>query len=43
MNELKIALAKLSATERTIKVFFRNDDVDVDEPTLRQLLTQLRA
>lgn len=43
MNELKIALAKLSATERTIKVFFRNDDVDVDEPTLRQLLKLFSA
>ena len=38
MNELKNALAKLETDNRTINVFFRNDDVDVDEPALRQLL-----
>lgn len=38
MNELKNALAKLETDSRTINVFFRNDDVDADEPALRQLL-----
>lgn len=46
MNELEMALSKLKASERIINVFFRNDDVDVDEPALRQLLatfTELKA
>lgn len=38
MNELESALAKLKTSERTLNVFFRNDDVDADEPTLRQLI-----
>lgn len=43
MNELKNVLANLETGERTLKVFFRNDDVDVDEPTLRQLLSTFRS
>ena len=38
MNELEYALSRLESSGRTLKVFFRNDDVDVDELTLRQLL-----
>ena len=38
MDKLESALAKLKASERTLDVFFRNDDVDTDETTLRQLI-----
>lgn len=43
MNELENALAKLETSNRVLKVFFRNDDVDVDEPTLRQLLSSFES
>lgn len=38
MERLKNELRKLNAAGQTINVFFRDDDVDEDEPTLRQLI-----
>lgn len=38
MERLKTELQKLEAEARTVNVFFRDDDVDEDEPTLRQLI-----
>ncbi len=43
MNELEAALAKIETSERTLNVFFRNDDVDADEQTLRQLLSSFES
>ncbi|HYE71987.1 MAG TPA: hypothetical protein VEF04_01600, partial [Blastocatellia bacterium] len=37
-NQLRQTLAGLSEQSQTINIFFRDDDVDVDEPSLRRLL-----
>lgn len=37
-NELRTALAQQQAAGKTVEVFFRDDDVDEDEATLRRLL-----
>jgi hypothetical protein len=42
IERLKNELQRPEAKERTINVFFRDDDIDEDEPTLRQLLGLFR-
>lgn len=38
LAQLRMTLAELHAQRRTVNVFFRDDDVDEDEPSLRALL-----
>ena len=39
LNSLRAALEALASQQKTVKVFFRDDDVDEEEAALRKLLT----